>query len=492
MVSRLRITTRLLRLYHSIQVNTDHINNLPPMGQQSQYPPQQQGGYPPNQQYGAAPGQQGRPQQGLSQQAGAYKQLLQTCIQENHLENMYRPNDPRLDMYAQKAMNGVDQLTVRWRVPREVAQDVVKLALYDIILYIDNSGSMASEDGGERIQDLKAILARVACAATLFDDDGIQVRFMNARASHVDPSMLNGIRSEQQAEDLVARVNYTGLTPLGTELRNQVLDPLVLQPARSGQLRKPVLIITITDGQPAGEPKDSLYNAIRHVGLELSRMPQYGKHACVFQFAQVGNDQAARKFLSDLDIKDEVRDVVDCTSNFENEQDEMARLDPPVDLTPDLWQSSCLEQLTVPTTKKTNQDLGVKVYNGHPKGNTELRLKDNTGPQVKASTVLRAKANMAGQDFQASSNSQATRNKQASNQGTGVLINHRKASMESQAKVNTALLATLDSSNNRDIRNKARPRFMGARTLLTPNQARILLSKEDTEPLLRRQDINGS
>lgn len=49
---------------------------------------------------------------------------------------MYPPNDPRLDMYANKAISQVDQLCAKWRVPREVGQDIVKLALYDIILYI--------------------------------------------------------------------------------------------------------------------------------------------------------------------------------------------------------------------------------------------------------------------------------------------------------------------------------------------------------------------
>lgn len=43
----------------------------------------------------------------------------------------------------------------------------------------DDSGSMAFEDGGDRIDDLKGILSRVAEVATLFDDDGIQVRFIN-------------------------------------------------------------------------------------------------------------------------------------------------------------------------------------------------------------------------------------------------------------------------------------------------------------------------
>ena len=50
--------------------------------------------------------------------------------------------------------------------------DLVTLALYDIVIWADDSTSMQALDHGERIQDLKAILGRVADAATLFDDDG--------------------------------------------------------------------------------------------------------------------------------------------------------------------------------------------------------------------------------------------------------------------------------------------------------------------------------
>ena len=49
---------------------------------------------------------------------------------------MYPPNDQRLDFYANKASSQVEQLCQKWRVPREVGQDIVKLALFDIILYI--------------------------------------------------------------------------------------------------------------------------------------------------------------------------------------------------------------------------------------------------------------------------------------------------------------------------------------------------------------------
>lgn len=62
--------------------------------------------------------------------------MLLAAVQENYLQALYPPNDPRIEMYANKAVSQVDQLCAKWRVPREIGQDIVKLALYDIILYI--------------------------------------------------------------------------------------------------------------------------------------------------------------------------------------------------------------------------------------------------------------------------------------------------------------------------------------------------------------------
>lgn len=168
---------------------------------------------------------------------------------------------------------------------------------------------MAFEEGGERISDLKVILSKVAFAASLFDDDGVQVRFMNSSEQG------NGIRTEQEVNDLVSRVRFSGLTPMGEKLRDKILQPLVLGPAKSGQLRKPVLIITVTDGHPTDDEKNDIFHIIKTATRDLARNPHYGKGAVSYQFAQVGNDLKAREFLGRLDEDPEVGPLVDCTSS---------------------------------------------------------------------------------------------------------------------------------------------------------------------------------
>ncbi|KAF2468767.1 uncharacterized protein BDR25DRAFT_304751 [Lindgomyces ingoldianus] len=314
-----------------------------PYGGQLGYGQQAQGQYgqygqPPQGQYGAPPQQV----QAGPAEIAAYKQLLQSCIQEKQLQTFYPPNSPMLDQIASRAPALINQVIQRWRIAKEVANDIVKLALYDIVLYIDDSGSMQFEEEGSRIKDLRLILERVSFAATLFDADGISVRFMNTDLAQVRDQggrpLQDGVANESQIETIMRGVQFKGLTPMGTSLRQKVIDGIVMQKASSGQLRKPILVITITDGQPAGEPQNAVFDTIRYAFDTLQqRFPQYGRGALAFEFAQVGNDEMAKKFLGKLDEDSQIGLMVDCTSNFENEQEEMARANPPVDLTPDLW-----------------------------------------------------------------------------------------------------------------------------------------------------------
>lgn len=184
---------------------------------------------------------------------------------------------------------------------------------------------MKYDDNGERLKDLKLVCSRVVPAAMLFDDDGISVRFMKCEPQDppLDPKvrmpnviykdMIDGVRSEQLMDQIIAAIPFQGITPLGRGLKANVLEDLVLKPARNGQLRKPVLIIAITDGQPLGEPRNTVHDVILYASSELSRT-RYGQGAVSFQFAQVGVDLDAARFLAELDADPQIGNLVDCTS----------------------------------------------------------------------------------------------------------------------------------------------------------------------------------
>ena len=98
-------------------------------------------------------------------------------------------------------MFGCRGLAAKYHMPMELAYSMASLALYDIIIYADDSGSMAFEENGERINDLKLMVGRVADVATMFDDDGILVRFMNGTTEG------NGIRDSASAGQLISQAS---------------------------------------------------------------------------------------------------------------------------------------------------------------------------------------------------------------------------------------------------------------------------------------------
>ena len=145
----------------------------------------------------------------------------------------FYPDPRQLEPIAHRVVQSgqIEHLAAQWRLPLEIAVDLAKLALFDCVIYLDDSGSMgellsvfflilvpfsrararklctyrrevregktradssraipfptlrrtAFEEGGTRIDDAKLIVSRVAQACSAFDDDGIQVRFMNSR-----------------------------------------------------------------------------------------------------------------------------------------------------------------------------------------------------------------------------------------------------------------------------------------------------------------------
>ncbi|BEJ17719.1 hypothetical protein CspHIS471_0611200 [Cutaneotrichosporon sp. HIS471] len=223
----------------------------------------------------------------------------------------------------------VSTLAARWRIPVEKALEFTKLALFDIVLFLDDSGSMRGYEDGARIEDLKVIVNYVAFVASLFDADGIEVRFLNSTA------IASGVKNEADVQKLIEANPFKGVTNLGKEMWSKVLDPLIVRPAQKGTLQKPVLVISITDGEPYPEPAGKIREVIKDTKKALKKS-RYGEDALSLQFAQVGNDKAAQDFLEKLDNDSSIGGLVDVTSNYEWEQAEIKRKTGK-DLSPEDW-----------------------------------------------------------------------------------------------------------------------------------------------------------
>lgn len=292
--------------------------------------PAQRPGYPGQPGYpGPTPGgRYSAPQGGAKDPTKDPQQIfaiLKESVIENRLQSFYPDNV--LQQLAQQIVisDPVNKLCQKWNIILEIGFDLVKLALFDIWFLIDDSGSIQfSQLQGE----LKGVLQSAAFASSLFDQDGFSVRFLNS------PLQGDNVRTEQQAAQLVDSVSFTGATPLVRSLREKILRPVLGDPfgPTGVPLKKPILVIIITDGSPTDGQNRAFQNLIK----------EYKVKPVSFQIAQVGTDQAAQAFLSELDTDPEVGHLIDCTSNFELEGEEFRRKTGGETLTREMWYTKLL------------------------------------------------------------------------------------------------------------------------------------------------------
>lgn len=102
----------------------------------------------------------------------------------------------------------------------------------------DDSPSMETEQDGQRIQTLKKTMSEITAIYDLANPTGIRsVRFLNAKTGLLNVKSTNW-KKRFNAHD------YTGVTRIGTSLQKKILDRFVYE----RRMEKPLLIITITDG----------------------------------------------------------------------------------------------------------------------------------------------------------------------------------------------------------------------------------------------------
>lgn len=123
----------------------------------------------------------------------------------------------------------------------------------ELIAATDNSSSMQEED---RIPDLRDTVGRVAQFATILSPDGMYIRRLNE--DHLPTRFWNGLKTVDDVDRKMDQVSYDGGTPLGQRLRDKILEPLVLDKAFVNMLKKPVVVITITDGELSKQYKFEL------------------------------------------------------------------------------------------------------------------------------------------------------------------------------------------------------------------------------------------
>lgn len=258
---------------------------------------------------------------------------INTCIVEKMwriicLKNLYAfYTQERLQMLVDRACkHNYLILMKQFNIPTiSMVTDLAVLGLYDIVLNIDDSGSMAtrepSEDNMYRYETMREVIKTISFFGSLMDIDGICIRFFN------NPMVANCISSSAQVDEIMNHIRYTGGTPMGESIRNKIFGPdrknvgdentYLNELMYNGLLERPVLIMTITDGRPNSE--QAVIDAIVHCKQQSERT-KYGTNCFAFSFSQIGSDMSATEYLNNLDTHHIVGNIIDCTSSFEIEK----------------------------------------------------------------------------------------------------------------------------------------------------------------------------
>jgi hypothetical protein len=173
-----------------------------------------------------------------------------------------------IDVISDRAATWKKQGTgLAGRNPKLVS-GVAKLAFYDFIFLcgtlgpssiqvafrganriVDNSWSM---EGDNRMEALCATLEHTADIATkLAPENGISVRTLNSFPKPLfSRPKWDNLRSSTEIQKTMGRIKLAGGgSMLGTKLKTEVVEPLILEPARKNLMKRPVCVILITDGE---------------------------------------------------------------------------------------------------------------------------------------------------------------------------------------------------------------------------------------------------
>ncbi|KAI0408338.1 hypothetical protein F4802DRAFT_604987 [Xylaria palmicola] len=267
------------------------------------------------------------------QTAADFKKNLENAVKRGGLDRFFPPGDPYLQQVADKAFQLKNDPNNNLKDPRQV-DGLAKLALYQPILYCDDSWSMWVEEDqkgkGDRWRAQVELVKRISNITTraVPNNRGCHLRFINK-----DTPTYNNLNKDQIADIMNKFPEGKGWTPIGSMLREHVLDPLVYPELNSNTVKRPWLVLIITDGYPtkesampgapAGEEDenrnqdpDRLRKEIRQLGKELEKH-DYRQDVVRFSISQIGkkisytdDEEKVKLFLDGLESDPDIQDVL--------------------------------------------------------------------------------------------------------------------------------------------------------------------------------------
>lgn len=206
------------------------------------------------------------------------------------------PFDPvELQNLAEKAAKAAKQIQEEYNLEPEEVLHLAKIALYDIVILCDNSGSMKI---AKRRPALAQTLTSIAHWATQLEPRGIRIRFLNSDDD--DSGRFDNLADLPEIEDRVNEAKLHGPTRLGTMLSKKIVKPMLEKIENGAADSRPLIAVVITDGEPTKEDEFTLKETIINCKTS-AQLQQYGNAATIFIVCQVGDSERAKAFLSDLE-----------------------------------------------------------------------------------------------------------------------------------------------------------------------------------------------
>ncbi|KAF8537736.1 hypothetical protein BDD12DRAFT_204425 [Trichophaea hybrida] len=228
-----------------------------------------------------------------------FRTVMHNMVQILGLDKLY--NEDSLRVFATKAARNIGATLKDLGLPESATIPLTRINLYDTIFYCDDSGSMR----GQRYKIQQETVARLIPIATRLSENEVSLRFIN----HGEDFRYDKLNADEINQKL-SQVHPFGGTQIGTVLDRKIIDPLL---RKLRNLERPLLITIITDGEPYGERRNVLKDAILKCKRALEaegRIPneKLGHSAVIFQIHYVGED--AEDYIDELD--NEIGNLIFC------------------------------------------------------------------------------------------------------------------------------------------------------------------------------------
>tara|TARA_B110001469_G_scaffold127617_1_gene149296 strand:- start:2288 stop:3088 length:801 start_codon:yes stop_codon:yes gene_type:complete len=206
--------------------------------------------------------------------------------------DLITPSAPPQEYILSKSQK-IDKLIREYEIDNLFSEKLDILSNYEIVLLIDDSGSMntplSNSKHNTRWDELKEVVNIVIKIATIFDDDGIDIDFLN-RYNHTNIKDLDTV-------NYILTDKPYGLTPLNNSLLKIM--------SKYHNSTKPVLIVIATDGIPTDN------NGIANVKNFTKTLKNRNADKFYISFLACSDQESDVGYLNKLDKKIKNIDTLD-------------------------------------------------------------------------------------------------------------------------------------------------------------------------------------